>query len=123
MSHPRNDLQTINRARGERKDWRHPRCCRCQRLLTYDAFNMVYDCTQDGCAASIREQHSGPGAPPISHGTEPAASSAAQTPRPSRRDGDGKGFHGVWIVTALVVGFVVGWFALFLLVAATGCGS
>lgn len=112
---PTNDFRAINRAHGERRDWRHPRCCLCARLLTYDVQNMVYDCTQRGCPASIRPQHSGPDAETIAHGTDAETQPPqSSSPRPVVLDGGRPGVSPWWVVVALGVGFLAGWYGLFL---------
>jgi|GEM_PF-5322413 len=39
---------------------------------------------------------------------------AVTTPRPSPRDGSERGVHPAWLVVFGIVGFLAGWYSLFL---------
>lgn len=70
---------------------------------------------RDEKRARLATQHSGPDPETIAHGTD----AATQTPqssshRPVGLDGGRPGVSPWWVVVALGVGFLAGWYGLFL---------
>ena len=72
---------------------------------------------RDQKRARLAAQHSGPDAPTINHGAASAAPTAVDTPTAARRDGDGQQVSWGWVSVAFIVGFLAGWYTLFLLIA------
>ena len=78
-------------------------------------FRAIRD-ARDEKRARLAAQHSGPDAPTINHGTASAATAAVDTHTAARRDGDGQQVSWGWVSVAFIVGFLAGWFTLFLLI-------